>query len=278
MSFDYHKRWHAGEKPYECDICGRRTICFGDLKKHKRMHSDKRPYVCEVCGKSFRFISNLNRHRKGHTGKRLYVCHVCGRSFIYNEGLRDHIKAGRCPGLKTEAGTGGKASHRGPRPRNSNAVVSMSMMNLAVNGTLPITVAPQHPPQLQPEPPSGYITKTILNPVNLANNLAPTLQIQPVVPACSPSPSTIPSHQQHDTAQLVPSSSTFVQMSAPPHHPSVQQQHINQHNATVTCTLPEYMSDFTAWPQYMIRNTTAMSEDGDVGQPGTNVVIVPQFY
>ncbi|BFZ08448.1 hypothetical protein BsWGS_11487 [Bradybaena similaris] len=102
MSFDYHKRWHAGEKPYECEICGRKARSFGDLRKHKRLHSDKLPYVCEVCGKSFRFTSNLNRHRRGHSGKRSYACDVCGRTFIYGEGLRDHIKAGRCPGRRSE--------------------------------------------------------------------------------------------------------------------------------------------------------------------------------
>ena len=279
MSFDYHKRWHAGEKPYECDICGRRTICFGDLKKHKRMHSDKRPYVCEVCGKSFRFISNLNRHRKGHTGKRLYVCQVCGRSFIYNEGLRDHIKAGRCPGLKSEVGTGAKISNRGPRPRNSNAIVSMPMMSLTVDGTPLLAGAPQSS-QLQPEQSSAYITKAILNPGNASNNLAPTL-----ISAIPSASSSLAPHQQqqHESAQL-PTTDTFVQISAPSQHTHAQhhiaEQHINQHGATVTCTLPEsYMTEFTAaWPQYMIRNTTTLAEGGEVGQPGTNVVIVPQFY
>lgn len=280
MSFDYHKRWHAGEKPYECDICGRRTICFGDLKKHKRMHSDKRPYVCETCGKSFRFISNLNRHRKGHTGKRLYVCQVCGRTFIYNEGLRDHIKAGRCPGLKIEDGAAGvKAFHRRPRLRNSNNAVGLPVMNVAFNGATPITIAPQ-PSQQQPDPSAAYITKTILNPVQLSGNLGPG--ILSTVPVCSPSPSSLASHQQQqEPIQLqVPISTTFVQVSAPPqlgsHEP--QQQAINQQNATVTCTLPEYMNDFTTWPQYVIRNSASMAESGDSSQPGTNVVIVPQFY
>ena len=281
MSFDYHKRWHAGEKPYECDICGRRTICFGDLKKHKRMHSDKRPYVCEVCGKSFRFISNLNRHRKGHTGKRLYVCQVCGRSFIYNEGLRDHIKAGRCPGMKSETGGGGKISYRGPRPRNSNAVVSMSMMNVTMDGSPSITVAPQ-PVQVQPEYSSSYMAKSMLNPVNLSSNLSPALLTAVSACSLSPSSSTIPPHQQQQhhhqhESTLNPTSETLVQVSAPSQH-ARSQQHVNQLAGTVTCSLPEYVSEFTTWPQYMIRNNATVAEGSEVGQLGTNVVIVPQFY
>ncbi|GFN86949.1 Zinc finger protein 436 [Plakobranchus ocellatus] len=265
MSFDYHKRWHAGEKPYECDICGRRTICYGDLKKHKRMHSDKRPYVCEVCGKSFRFISNLNRHRKGHSGKRLYVCQVCGRSFIYNEGLRDHIKAGRCPGMKAEAGAGGKSSNRGPRPRNSNAIVSISMMNLTMEGA-PCSVVPPPPPQAQQTQMPIFTSKTSLNPANLPSSLAPALM------SVAPSSSIAPLNQQ---LQLpLPTSATLVQVPAPPQH--AQAQHIQHGQATA---LQEaFMTEYTPWPQYMIRNNIAVSEGGDGTQPGNNVVIVPQFY
>ncbi|KAK3738748.1 hypothetical protein RRG08_035629 [Elysia crispata] len=234
---------------HKCEICGN---CFGRpelLVAHMQTHADQPSHQCKECREklylqrpvamshahTFRFISNLNRHRKGHTGKRLYVCQVCGRSFIYNEGLRDHIKAGRCPGMKSETGGGGKISYRGPRPRNSNAVVSMSMMNVTMDGSPSITVAPQ-PVQVQPEYSSSYMAKSMLNPVNLS-----------------------------------------IQVSAPSQH-ARSQQHVNQLAGTVTCSLPEYVSEFTTWPQYMIRNNATVAEGSEVGQLGTNVVIVPQFY
>ncbi|NWV62221.1 ZB16A protein, partial [Malurus elegans] len=51
-----HMEVHAGvrsDHPYECEFCG---SCFRDestLKGHKRIHTGEKPYECNGCGKKF---------------------------------------------------------------------------------------------------------------------------------------------------------------------------------------------------------------------------------
>lgn len=90
VSYDYHKRQHSGERPYQCYICGMAYYTSSKLSAHMKNTHSTETFSCDLCSKSLKSLFWLKKHLKTHSDERLYNCTVCGSSFKSANTLRQH--------------------------------------------------------------------------------------------------------------------------------------------------------------------------------------------
>uniref|UniRef100_A0A3Q2QM78 Zinc finger protein OZF-like n=1 Tax=Fundulus heteroclitus TaxID=8078 RepID=A0A3Q2QM78_FUNHE len=81
-----------GDKPFGCDVCGKRFKRRTHIKLHMMIHTGKTEHSCDVCSKGFKDKTSLLTHMRLHTGERPFACHDCGKRFHAKGILKAHLK------------------------------------------------------------------------------------------------------------------------------------------------------------------------------------------
>lgn len=79
------------EKPFLCNVCGKRFPQKSQLDRHSTIHTGVKSFECVDCGKRFATRTNLCQHGLTHKEPR-FNCAECERKFRSPGNLKKHMK------------------------------------------------------------------------------------------------------------------------------------------------------------------------------------------
>lgn len=80
-------------KSVQCDFCDRRfpSATHKSYVQHLRTHTGEKPYQCNICGRQFSEQSNMKTHELIHREEKPFLC-VCGKGFVQKRFLKKHLE------------------------------------------------------------------------------------------------------------------------------------------------------------------------------------------
>lgn len=144
------------DRPYPCEVCGRKFIRATHLRRHMRIHTGEKPFACHICGRRYARGDYLRAHIHAHRRDKIHKCKHCGEVFHDLTRFADHCRLIH-KDLSDEFGNPKPPPESSPPPPNFSSLLepsfiveeaeeitvipSINMMNMSnISSSVPITL------------------------------------------------------------------------------------------------------------------------------------------